>query len=448
MTKLIAVPTPPSAAEVPKFRYWGSQRPPENRADVFAASVFTAPAPTNDAGDSSMVNGKIATLRMYGPIDSWGGYWGVSAKDVSTALDSFGDGVTEIRVRINSPGGEVWEAMAILNMLRAHGAKTVAIVDGLAASAASVIAAGCDETVMSPGTQLMIHDASSFTYGDAAEMRKCAEFLDSTSNAIASIYTETAGGSLESWRAIMVEETWYTAEEAVTASLADRVGVVKDAGETSTAGDEPDPEPIVIVVDDAFDLSVFTYAGREHAPAPAAVAAIKPPTASAGGSTTEGNGGSAVAFTDEQITTLRQKLGTAEDADEATILAALDEALEERTEPVENGEQIPEGHVVIPAAKLADLEAGAALATQTAKAMHDKERKSFLDSVRAKFLPANRAAWEAEYDRDPEATRTHFATAPDLIAVSEHGHDNPVDEHKAEGDAVLVALFGDEQKGA
>lgn len=156
-----------------------------------------------------------------------------------------------------------------------------------------------------------------------------------------------------------------------------------------------------------------------------------------------------MALSDESTNNLRQKLGVAEDADEATILAALDEALEERAEPTPEAgtEQVPEGHVVIPAAKLADLEAGAALATQTAKSMHEKERKTFLDSVRNKFLPANRAAWEAEYDRDPAATREHFAKAPELIPTSALGHDNPVDEHKDESDAVYGSLFPDEKAG-
>src|SRR5690606_34113930 len=98
----------------------------------------------------------------------------------------------------------------------------------------------------------------------------------------------------------------------------------------------------------------------------------------------------------EQMTDLRRKLGVAEDADEATILAALDESLAERAEPSPTNE-VPEGHVVIPAAKLADLEAGARAGTEAAKRLHEQERKAFLDSVRDRFLPANRKSWEDEY---------------------------------------------------
>ncbi len=100
-----------------------------------------------------------AKLFLYDPIDSWGGIWGVSAKEFLTALGELPEGTEEIRLHINSPGGEVYEGIAILNALRAHPARVVAVVDGLAASAASFIATGADEVVMSENTELMIHDA-------------------------------------------------------------------------------------------------------------------------------------------------------------------------------------------------------------------------------------------------------------------------------------------------
>lgn len=432
----------PPEATVPTYRFWGERKPPKNRADFFGYDVAPVAAAA-DGGDTAPVStSKVATLRVYGPIDSWGGWWGISAKDVSEALDALGD-VDEIRVRINSPGGEAWEGLAILNMLRAHPAKVVAVVDGLAASAASFIASGCDETVMSPGTQLMIHDASGFAYGPADVMRKAATFLDSVSNSIASLYSEAAGGTDADWRALMVETTWYTAAEAVESGLADRVAVVPDAGATGTAGEGDDPvvDPCCdpSEVEDRFDLSMYPYAGRSHAPAP------KPPTASAVGRSTTQEGSPAVAFSDEQVTTMRQKLGVAEDADEATILAALDEALDERTEPAASTE-VPEGHVVIPEARLKDLEAGAALAVSTAASLHNQERTRFLDENRGKYVPASRAAWEKEYDRDPVATRAHFAEAPVIVPTDALGHDGQPDTTDA--DALYAAVWADEKKGA
>lgn len=245
-----------------RYRFWGKVQPPAEQAQVF-----------NFAAPRSSADGTSATIRMYGPIDSWGGPWGVSAEEVSAALDSLPDTVNSIQLRINSPGGEGFEGLAILNMLRAHPAKVTAVVDGLAASAASFIAAGCDETVMSPGAQMMIHDAWGMSIGNAADMKKAGEFLNSVSDNIADLYAEAAGGYRARWRSLMSAETWFTAKESVTAGLADRVEVVPDKGVTVTAGADNDTEPDgdpddQSGVSNKFDLTVFKYAGRDEAPEP------------------------------------------------------------------------------------------------------------------------------------------------------------------------------------
>lgn len=200
--------------------------------------------------DGEVVDG-IATLRLYDPVDSWGGWWGVSAKEFAETLDNLGS-VDEIRLHINSPGGEVWEGIAIKNLLRAHPARVVSVVDGLAASIASVIAVGgSNEVVMGEHTELMIHDAWGLCVGNAGDMRDLADRLDKVSDNIATIYRQRAGGTVEDWRANMLAETWYSAEEAVNVGLADRVeGVDDDAAKN------------------AFDLSMFRYGGRASAPAP------------------------------------------------------------------------------------------------------------------------------------------------------------------------------------
>lgn len=209
-------------------------------------------APRNNV-PSIDVDGSVATLRIYDPIDSWGEYWGVSAKEFADALDDLPDEVDEIRLHINSPGGDVFDGIAILNALRAHDAKVVAIVDGIAASAASFIAVGVDEVVMARNSELMIHDAWGLCVGNAADMAEMAEMLDHISDNIASIYADRAGGTTADWRAAMQTETWYSADEAVAAGLADRVEQKKGAGKGAT---------------DRFDLSIFTYAGRNEAPPP------------------------------------------------------------------------------------------------------------------------------------------------------------------------------------
>ena len=205
----------------------------------------------------------VATMRLYDPIDSWGEYWGVSAKEFAQVLDQLPVDTTEIRLHINSPGGEVFEGIAILNALRSHKAKVVVVVDGIAASAASAIAAGADELVMAPNSELMIHDAWGLVVGNAADMHQMAELLDHLSNNIAGIYATKAGGSVDEWRAAMQRETWFSAQEAVDAGLADRVGELSATQAPSNR----------------FDLSIFTYAGRAAAPAPGAPSAEAAPVA-------------------------------------------------------------------------------------------------------------------------------------------------------------------------
>lgn len=224
----------------PMYRFLGRVAP--------SARVRT---PILAAAPEAAVEGGVATLRLYEPIDSWGGPWGISAKEFVETLDQVAD-ANEIRLHINSPGGEVWEGIAILNALRNHPARVVAVVDGLAASAASFIASGADEVVMGRNTELMIHDAWGLGIGPAADMRDLADRLDKISDNIASVYAAKAGGTVPSWRAAMLAETWYSADEAVAAGLADRV-----------EGDEPETD-----ARNAFDLSLFKHAGRAEAPEP------------------------------------------------------------------------------------------------------------------------------------------------------------------------------------
>jgi ATP-dependent Clp endopeptidase proteolytic subunit ClpP len=222
------------------YRFWGHKAPAaQKRTPIVAA------APENAGMDG------VAVLRLYDPIDSWGEDWGVSAKEFAQTLDSLQD-VNEIRLHINSPGGEVFEGIAIMNLLRNYDAKVVAIVDGIAASAASFVAAGADEVVMARNAELMIHDAWGICIGNAADMRSLAGNLDHLSDNIASVYAEKAGGTVQEWRAHMVAETWYSAEEAVAAGLADSI------------------QAAVAAPKNRFDLTVFQYEGRKAAPAPSA----------------------------------------------------------------------------------------------------------------------------------------------------------------------------------
>lgn len=149
----------------------------------------------------------------------WGG---ISPSAFISALAKTTGPVT---LRINSPGGSVFGAQAMVAAMRAHPHPITAKIDSLAASAASVIAANCAECVMVPGSMQMIHRAWGFAIGNCEDMRDTAGLLEKIDGLIADTYTDRAKGqhSREDFDAMMAAETWFTPEEAVAAGLADRV---------------------------------------------------------------------------------------------------------------------------------------------------------------------------------------------------------------------------------
>lgn len=185
------------------------------------------------------------------------GYWGISAADVMAELAALST-VRDLTVRINSPGGDVFDGVAIYNAIADHPANVTVVVDGVAASAASFIAQAGDVRRMNRAAQMMIHDASGMCYGNAGDMAEMQALLDRVSDTIASIYADRSGGDVASWRDAMRAETWYDPAEAVAAGLAD---------ETAAPAEEPEePEPAAVAA--TFDLTVFAYAGRAQAPPP------------------------------------------------------------------------------------------------------------------------------------------------------------------------------------
>ncbi len=159
-------------------------------------------------------NGGPTQLHIYDEI----GYFGVSANDLVRDLADV-DGPLE--VHLNSPGGEVFDGIAIYNALMARKDVTV-VIDGIAASIASVIAMAGNPVLVARQATMMVHDGFGMAIGNAADMREMAELLDRTSNNIASIYADHTGKTQDYWRQIMQTETWYNGQEAIDAGLADR----------------------------------------------------------------------------------------------------------------------------------------------------------------------------------------------------------------------------------
>ena len=161
--------------------------------------------------------GDEADVYLYDEI----GGWGVTAKDFIRELNQVKARI--INLYINSPGGDVFDGFAIYENLQRHPAAINVTVDGIAASAASYIAQAGNRRVMSKTASMMIHDAWGFAIGPADDMRKLADSLDQMSDTIAGIYADKAGGNVIDWRARMTQETWFNADEAVEAGLADEV---------------------------------------------------------------------------------------------------------------------------------------------------------------------------------------------------------------------------------
>ncbi|MGV8852825.1 MAG: head maturation protease, ClpP-related [Rhodoglobus sp.] len=409
-------------------RFWGEKPIPKSKAEFFNA--VTMPAPVGE--------GTVATIRLYGPIDSWGGFWGISTKDVGQVLDALPETVTQVILRINSPGGEVFEGVSILNMLRAHKASVTAVVDGLAASAASVIAAGCDETVMSPGTQMMIHSPWTFTLGNATQLRKDADRLEGIESSLIEIYQAKAGDA--DWSTLLAEETWYTAAETVTAGLADRVAVIPDAGEAATVGDE---EPVIVVVpldgdeDSAHTTRIATFATART---------NKLPSSSEPGNPNRKE--NAVAYSDLQAG-IRERLGVTDaNASDETLFAAFDEALAERAEPETPVSTIPEGAVVMDAASLTELREQAAQGAQALEQQHSARRDTIIEKALAdgRIAASSQEGWRAQLDKDEDGIATLLGSFPkNTVPVAEVGHSDTVNNAE---DALYAQAWGQNEKEA
>ena len=404
------------------FRFRGEQPPTAtSRASLLA-----------DTG----ADGGVATLYLYDPIDSWGGYWGVSAKEFATALALLPADTTEIRLHINSPGGEVFDAMAIVNQLAQHPARVVAIVDGIAASAASFIAAAADELVMGIGAQLMVHDAWNIAIGNEADMLAMAARLSRDSNSCAALYAAKAGGTVEDWRAVMRDETWYSADEAVAAGLAD-----------STVNDPASNDKAKAALVGARAL--FRYAGRAEAPTPgqpAAAAPIDPPAAPEPGNTTTQEEDSMSALSDG----LRTRLGITDAAlDDAGLLAAVDEALNEVAEPETPAPTaLPAGTLAIDEATLAQLQRDAAAGREARAEQLAAQRIATVDAaVQSGRIPfARRDHWLAQLTADPGAAEVLNALTP-VIPTEEIGITGGVDE-ASDDDSNYAAIYGRKTKEA
>lgn len=207
----------------------------------------------------------------------------------------------DVLVRVNSYGGDIYEGISIMHALRSHPGQVAVRVEGVAASAASIIAVGgADRTEMTAGSEMMIHLPWISAPGNSDDLRKAADDLERTARSMAELYAEKAGGGSQVWLDMMRAETWFSAQEAVDVGLAD---AVVDA----RAGKSP-------VLAGAFRKR-FAFAGRSEAPTPK------------------------ILKEDDNVTLMHKvaaKLGVSGDGlTEEIVLAALDETLAEQANDTE-----------------------------------------------------------------------------------------------------------------
>jgi ATP-dependent Clp protease protease subunit len=162
-------------------------------------------------------------LTLYGEISEYSWYGDeVTPAQFKKDLDALGD-IKTLDIYINSGGGDAFAGQAIYSTLHRHPAHKTVYIDGLAASAASVIAMAGDKIIMPANAMLMIHNAWTFTRGDKAHIRKVADTLEQVDKTLISVYTARTALPEDEISAMMDAETWLSAAEAVEKGFADEV---------------------------------------------------------------------------------------------------------------------------------------------------------------------------------------------------------------------------------
>lgn len=167
---------------------------------------------------------KVAEILLYGAIGESFFEDSISAKQFAEELKKLPSSIKEIHLRVNSPGGSVFDGMSIYEKLKSekkNGRKVIAYVDGLAASIASIIVMAADEVIVGDGSMIMIHKPMVGLMGNSNDMERMISILDKVEEQMISIYASKTGQSRLDISKALAEETWFTSEEAMNMGLAD-----------------------------------------------------------------------------------------------------------------------------------------------------------------------------------------------------------------------------------
>ena len=371
-------------------------------------------------------------LLLYGEIG-----WEVRASEFVPAIDAVTD--SHIDLHISSPGGDVFEALTIMNALKEHPATKTVYIDGLAASAASFIAVGIGgEVIMRPGAEMMIHNAQGGAWGDMNDMHAIIERLESASATIADIYAAKTGTDAETWRAAMDAETWFSADEALAAGLVDKVEAAgegvdnrKLAGVSNTVRggryrrreDAPAPQPALMNRRGAREEKPMSFIDKLKAALGADPNTSQDDLLKLVNVAVEGfNPEVAVKDNQDEETVTAEEIVTAETASD-------DEETQEQVAVKDNQYEEPAtdtfGDVVtIDREVYEDLLKRAATGDASVERDHQMEVAAMVDTAikAGKVLAARRDALIAQGLEDTTALKNHLAKlAPGTIPVSEKG---------------------------
>ena len=210
----------------------------------------------------------VVEIRIYDEI----GFWGTDAKTFVSKLDEAAASAAEVVVAINSPGGDVFDAFAIYNALRRYAGRVTARIDGVAASAASLVAMAGDRIVMPENAMLMIHNPWTVALGTASDLRATADSMDKARDGILAAYRNKSGKSDEELTAMLDAETWMTAAEAREAGFADEIEAPVKLAATMRAADllarfQSAPSSVQALVDGAENAPGTTVQTQPITPA-------------------------------------------------------------------------------------------------------------------------------------------------------------------------------------
>jgi ATP-dependent protease ClpP protease subunit len=371
-------------------------------------------------------------LHIYDTIGADMFFGGVDAGELVSEVEKL-DADAELEVRINSPGGSAWDGLTIAHALMRHPGPTRTYVDGLAASAASVVALAGDEVTMSKYGQMMLHNARGGVYGTAEDLADGAKVLNQLNASMADYYADRApgGGDAAGWARAMKRETWYNADEAKDAGLATAI-------DDTAKREEVEAAALASITKAA---ALFKYAGRQAAPAPTAALAEDGPTG-------PDNTGGTMPISEK----VAERLGLATDASDDDVLAKLaeldksgdadgdkggDKAPDADKAP--EGEPASEGEVAAvkaAAAKLGltvtdpevldELRANSTLGVAAHTELTNRRITASLDDAidKGKILPASRAKYEALMRKDEAGVVALLADIPNEAAapMREVGH--------------------------